>query len=52
MSEQLTETRATIMARIHELSCIHEHKRADECQICMAQFEPIIQELLKQKVKS
>lgn len=33
------------MARIHELSCMHEHKRADECAICMAQFEPIIREL-------
>ena len=49
MSEQEIETRATIMARIHELSCKHEHRRADECLMCMAEFEPIIQQLLAQK---
>jgi len=41
-------TREEIMTRIHKLSCKHEHKRADECGICMREFEPIIQELIQQ----
>jgi len=41
-------TRAEIMVRIHELSCLHKHQRADECVICLREFEPIIQALTQQ----
>ena len=40
-------TRAELLATIHELSCTHAHMRADECVICMRQFNPIIEQLTR-----
>ena len=34
--------RSEMWARVHELSCSHQHIRADECPICREQFRAII----------
>lgn len=35
--------REDMWARVHELSCTHQHIRADECLICRQDFEQIIE---------
>lgn len=49
MNEEL-ETRQSLMVKIHELSCTHEHKRADECAVCMRLFEPVIESILNSQL--
>ena len=42
-------TREECIKKLYELSCTHAHLRVTECALCMAEFEPIIVELTKEK---
>ena len=41
------DRRDELWAKVHELSCTHQHIRADECPICREKFAGIIDELCK-----
>jgi len=37
-----------VMTKAHEMSCTHQHLRADECDICRKEYESIARELQRQ----
>ena len=45
-------TREEMWVIVHELSCTHQHIRADECPICLKEFTEIIEQACKENTKS